>query len=89
MRQTKTTSYVSVIHKFLQMVYFPFPVAGWPSKLTSLTLRVCLSRTRRQLASLTPNSWRRSDSMPRAARSTASWASVGASYPSNGNIELY
>lgn len=57
------------------------PFAEWPSRWTNLTLRVCHSRIRTRLSSPTTNSWRRSGSTPRAARSTASWASAGLSYP--------
>lgn len=62
----------------------PSPFAGWPSRLTSFTSRICHSRKRRWLPTPTQNSWRSTANRPKAARSTASWASAGTSYPSIG-----
>ncbi|KAJ8334212.1 hypothetical protein SKAU_G00398510, partial [Synaphobranchus kaupii] len=59
----------------------PASARGWPSRWTSLTLRIFRSRTKKRCASQTRSCWRRSVSKRKASRSTASWTSAGKSYP--------
>ena len=68
-------------HKQICVLCPRFHFPGWPSRWTSLTLRIFRNQTRKRCASRTLSNWKRSVSKRKAVRSTASWASAGKSYP--------